>query len=134
MSGPESGKYFIQVAEGRRPLIGADFGAVKPIVADGPDRLWNVSKLAPGIYNLSLAETARYTQQNGGNVVATPVGAPAIWSIRAEEGGLYTIQVPGTSSGWTLWNTNPNSFVAVGNIDNGNLQPGQLWSFIRLPN
>ncbi|KAF8552113.1 hypothetical protein OG21DRAFT_1511891, partial [Imleria badia] len=56
---------------------------------------------------------------------------PGIWSIRPQEGGLYTIEVPDASPrrGWTLYSTNPNAYVAVGNIDP---LPGHKWAFIRV--
>ncbi|KAF8552106.1 hypothetical protein OG21DRAFT_173267 [Imleria badia] len=71
MHGPQPGKYILKVAFGPRPSIGANFGGppTVPVVADGPDKLFTVSKLNDGNYILPLEH--RFTREDHGNVVAT---------------------------------------------------------------
>ncbi|KAF8549552.1 hypothetical protein OG21DRAFT_1515095, partial [Imleria badia] len=52
--------------------------------------------------------------------------APSIWHIRPQRDGLFTIEVPNESKGWSLYDTNVNAYVAVGYIG-GTPEQGQLW-------
>ncbi|KAF8547658.1 hypothetical protein OG21DRAFT_1501469 [Imleria badia] len=126
----EDGKYLIRIAQRHEPFIGVKPGISGPVIVDGPERVFTVHK-ADGNYTLSL--DGRYTREDHGNVVASHVKLPpGIWSIQEQEDGLYSIEVPGNirpGSGWTLYDLNPDAYVAVGNIGDP-LQPGQLWRFV----
>ncbi|KAF8547245.1 hypothetical protein OG21DRAFT_1517535 [Imleria badia] len=133
MSGPPPGKYVLEVALGPRPSIGSDFVGppVAPVVVGGPNTVWTVLKSQDGNYTLCFQEGIhRYAREEYGNVVVNPEKRPSdVWSIREQEGGFYTIEVPNTTRGWTLYDAHPNSFVAVGYINNQAPELGQLWKF-----
>ncbi|KAF8552107.1 hypothetical protein OG21DRAFT_1511878 [Imleria badia] len=130
MSGPLPGRYRIQSILG--PFVGANFGGTGNVVADGSEGVFIVAKSENGNYTLSLPQG--FTREDHGNVVASPIKLPpGIWSIRELRDGINTIEVPNVTppTGWNLYDTNPNAYVAVGNISDSP-QPGQLWRFIAL--
>ncbi|KAF8552110.1 hypothetical protein OG21DRAFT_1523994 [Imleria badia] len=118
--GPPPGIYRIKSALG--PFIGANIGGPANVVADGPESVFTLSKLEDGNYTLSVPEG--FTREDHGNVVASPIKLPpGIW-----------IEVPNATPrrGWSLYDTHPNAYVAVGDMSNGP-QKGQLWNFEWVP-
>ncbi|KAF8552111.1 hypothetical protein OG21DRAFT_1486451 [Imleria badia] len=131
MSGPGSGKYWIHLAEGPKPLIGID---EKFVITEGRDNVFTVNLLANGQYTLALGEEGErplFINEDDGKLDRGFV--PLLWSIR-KQGGHYTIEVPSIISptkGWTATSPEPKSLVTLKFVEIP--LPDQLWNFVRWP-
>jgi hypothetical protein len=136
MSGPQDGKYLIQLAvDGPNLPIGVEFGGapVKPVITEGSDNVWTVKKLNDGNYSLVLEQSGRplFIQVDEGDLVGNVAPPPFSWTIRGKDGGPYTIEVPSgiiPTRGWTVKNPTPKSPVTVDFITIA--LPTHQWNFI----
>ncbi|KAF9224820.1 hypothetical protein BS17DRAFT_779097 [Gyrodon lividus] len=135
MSGPGNGRFLIVSAQDPKPTIGADpdDGAVRPVITEGDDKVWNVGEIEPGKYGITLSGwLTRPDIEN--NVVVDTLPNRQVWLIRAQGNeGQYTIESDSLirpNRGWTLSSVEPKSLVALRIIEIP--YPAQLWEFIRV--